>query len=617
MGAVYLAKDLRFDDSYVALKKITIEFDKLDEKQQKLFRSAFEREANLLAKLNHESIPRVTDYFSESDSQYLVMELVDGDDLGALLGNSKKFFKVDEVLSWSFQILDALDYLHNQNPPIIHRDLKPANLKLTTRGKIKLLDFGIAKGTDGKSGNATTVTNHTFVGATLNYSPIEQLFRVIDPNYRDFIIEKFADKAINVLNQNADTRSDTFALGATFYHLTTGVLPNDALKRALDVWSGKPDPLADPATLNPEIEPELAEVLMRSLSTDVDARFSSAKEMSDALHGAVAAAKARKAKASTFGKGKKNSPMVDLSNLPIPVNVEETQPFFPQQMDLGEKTQVEPIFNPNIAETQVEPISNYTPVSNEPPAINPNSQFGQNPNQQETQYNSVTSTQEPKLDGATIAERPINDEVTRLPIANNADLTGVSYISNPMIGVKPTEQKTEILRISPELIPKKEKEKSESKPVGGFLSGLPKNSVLAVASTAGVGLLLSLFCIGFIVVPKFFGGGSDPIRDTSNTIRNSNYTTADSPTPPPVNSSTTENNNLSTTSNSDKSTTNTSSQTANNLLPKPDKTKPDAATPKPKPDAPTPKPKPDPTTAKPVVKKDTSPDCVYNGKCRN
>ncbi len=593
MGAVYLAKDLRFEDSYVALKKITIEFDKLDEKQQKLFKSAFEREANLLAKLSHESIPRVTDYFSESDSQYLVMELVDGDDLGALLAKQKnKRFAVKEVLEWSFQILDALDYLHNQNPPIIHRDLKPANLKLTSRGRVKLLDFGIAKGTDGKSNNHTTITNHTFVGATLNYSPIEQLFRVIDPNYRDFIIEKFADKAINVLNQNADTRSDTFALGATFYHLTTGVLPNDALKRALDVWGGKADPLQNPSHLNPDISPEISNILMKSLSTDVDARYMSAKEMSNAFHEAVAASKSKK---ST----KKNSLVTEFSNFPIPPNPDETQPFFPQQMDLGEKTQVE--INPgvNSAITQVEPLSNLSPVSNEPEMIIQDTQVEMKPASQETQLNPVTYTQEPKLDSATITEKPINDEVTRLPIANNADLTGVSFINKVLPEDKPSERPTEQFKIPIEVQREQEKQNQNR-----AAAGLSKNSILALASTAGIGFVILLLIAGIIIVPKLMGGGGKAPETTNNPVPSSNsngYIPA--PTDTPASTPT-----ITSTSTPTPVPTATKPQATSKETPVPAPTKPAVA-----------KETPAPTTAKPKCRRDPndkSDACVFEGKCR-
>lgn len=612
MGAVYLAKDLRFDDSYVALKKITIEFDKLDEKQQKLFKTAFEREANLLAKLSHESIPRVTDYFSESDSQYLVMELVDGDDLGALLGKQVKHFPVGDVLDWSFQILDALDYLHNQNPQIIHRDLKPANLKLTTRGKIKLLDFGIAKGNDGKSANATTVTNHTFVGATLNYSPIEQLFRVIDPNYRDFIIEKFADKAITVLNQNADTRSDTFALGATFYHLTTGLLPNDALKRALDVWAGKPDPLPNPSELNPEISPELAEVLLKSLATDVDARFSSAKEMSEALHQAVADEKARKAKSASINKPKKNKP-IDLDNLPIHLNPDETQPFFPQQVDFGEKTQIDSLGNQSHI-TKVEAGNIIQPNSVESDLIQ-DTQVGQQLFPQDTQLNPVTSTQEPKFDNATLSETPVNNEVTRLPNNTpNSELTGISYLNKDFINESPSEKPVQKSEIRNDSTPNENKG-NPTEQNGATVGSLSKNSVIGLVSAAGIGLAVLGSCV--LGIMFFTGGNSQVDNRPVNKVSTGNYV------PAPETPSNLANSNPTTTTLDSSNTTSNLEQSnvSSDKTPTPQKkeTQKVSEPPKPKetPVVAQPKVEKTPEIKKPVStpKPKISDDCLYNRKC--
>jgi serine/threonine protein kinase len=164
MGAVYEAFDERVGAS-VALKEILIDLTRAsDSKQQELIRRAFEREKTSLAKVKHEAFPRIIDYFLENKSQYLVMELIHGDDLGELLEKNQKPFEAAEVLRWTEQLLDALDYLHTLSPPIIHRDIKPQNLKLTSRQKIKLLDFGIAKGDDTQG--SPTVTNQTFIAAT-------------------------------------------------------------------------------------------------------------------------------------------------------------------------------------------------------------------------------------------------------------------------------------------------------------------------------------------------------------------------------------------------------------------------------------------------------------------
>jgi eukaryotic-like serine/threonine-protein kinase len=285
MGAVYEAHDERFG-STVALKEIILDSDRVaTESQRLLFRHAFEREAKILAHLHHEAFPHVRDYFSETDRQFLVMELIAGDDLAELLTQRQVPFLLEDVLKWADQLLDALDYLHTLEIPIIHRDLKPQNLKLTSRGKIKLLDFGIAKDTDAQAAN--TITNKTFIAATLNYSPLEQILPVLDPTFREYIAQSYQEKIGGILQHPTDARSDLYALGATLYHLATAVVPIDSLKRALEVWSGKPDPLPNPSAQNPNIPPKISNILLKAMAIERENRYASAKEMREALSSAT------------------------------------------------------------------------------------------------------------------------------------------------------------------------------------------------------------------------------------------------------------------------------------------------------------------------------------------
>src|SRR5881227_1246925 len=208
MGAVYEAVDERLDTT-VALKETFFAEEKL--------RKQFEREARLLARLHHPALPRVSDHFSESDGQFLVMQFIPGDDLSEMMTRRRGPFPVDQVLTWADQLLDALDYLHTQDPQIIHRDIKPQNLKLTARGQIVLLDFGLAKGSVGPLTAITT--SASIFGYTPNYAPLEQ-----------------------IQGKGTDPRSDIYALGATLYHLVTNIKPPDALTRAGAVVNGLPDP---------------------------------------------------------------------------------------------------------------------------------------------------------------------------------------------------------------------------------------------------------------------------------------------------------------------------------------------------------------------------------------
>lgn len=256
MGAVYEAKDQRLNVT-VALKETIVSGDTLHK--------AFEREARLLAKLRHSALPVVSDYFFEGDGQYLVMQYIDGKDLGQLLVEKGKFPLV-EVLTWAEQLLNALDYLHSQQPPIIHRDIKPSNLKLTERNQIILLDFGLAKGntTVVQNTGANAGANASVYGYSPHYAPIEQ-----------------------IEGTGTDVRSDMYALAATLYHLMTGVRPADAMPRVLSILNGQIDPLRPASEVDPKIPISVSNVLANVLSQKRDERPATIAIMRTMLENAV------------------------------------------------------------------------------------------------------------------------------------------------------------------------------------------------------------------------------------------------------------------------------------------------------------------------------------------
>ena len=256
MGAVYEAIDERLD-TMVALKETLFADERL--------RKQFEREARLLARMHHPALPRVSDHFAEGDGQFLVMQFIPGDDLSQMMARKQGPFPADQVLTWGDQLLDALDYLHTQDPQIIHRDIKPQNLKLTARGQIILLDFGLAKGQTG--GISVVTTSASIFGYTPNYAPLEQ-----------------------IQGLGTDARSDIYALSATLYHLMTAVKPPDALTRAAALVNAQPDPLAPANEISRAIGPEVANVLARAMSQNREQRYPTAAAMRAALKGTEEAA---------------------------------------------------------------------------------------------------------------------------------------------------------------------------------------------------------------------------------------------------------------------------------------------------------------------------------------
>lgn len=269
MGAVYVATDERFN-STVAIKQ-TFFFE------DAALRRAFEREAILLNHLRHPALPRVSDHFVEEEGQFLVMEYIEGADLGELLKARGGWFPLTDVLAWADELLDALEYLHGQQPPVVHRDIKPQNIKRTERGRMVLLDFGLAKGNPTRA-NATATGS--VLGYSPHYAPLEQ-----------------------VQGTGTDTCSDIYSLGATLYHLLTGEPPVDALTRATAVVNNEADPLRPAHVVRPHISVAVSRVLRRALALKTALRPQTAAEMRELLRQAAANTEATVVDSPTVGAG--------------------------------------------------------------------------------------------------------------------------------------------------------------------------------------------------------------------------------------------------------------------------------------------------------------------------
>ncbi len=239
MGTVYLARDLNFTDvkRLVAVKEM--QASTKDAAMRGSMIKNFRREANLLAQLNHSAIPRIFDIFEINDRAYLVMEYINGTDLEQLMQKTKEL-PIDKVLEWAIDLCDVLDYLHNQKPdPIIFRDMKPSNVMIDSLGKVRLIDFGIAR----------TFVSHvkgTMIG-TEGYSAPEQ--------YKG----------------DANPQSDIYSLGATLHHVLTR---KDPRLEAPFTFHERPI-----TNSNANVSDDFAKVVEKALQSNQSDRYATCAEM--------------------------------------------------------------------------------------------------------------------------------------------------------------------------------------------------------------------------------------------------------------------------------------------------------------------------------------------------
>ncbi|HTX91028.1 MAG TPA: serine/threonine-protein kinase [Anaerolineales bacterium] len=251
MGAIYLADDLRLEGRRCALKEV--EHDRsVPAKLLKEARQQFLHEATVLARLDHPNLPKVSDFFSIGQHDYLVMDYIPGKDLRALMLEAKQnntFLAEEEVLRWANQLADALTYLHGQTPPLVHRDVKPSNLKITPNGLLKLVDFGLVKALVPDEMTITVIQGR----GTALYTPLEQ----------------YGGDGLHT-----DIRSDIYAFGCTLYHLLTNTPPVDARQRFL-----QPDSMPAPRKLNPAISSRTERAILWAMELHPDDRPATAEEM--------------------------------------------------------------------------------------------------------------------------------------------------------------------------------------------------------------------------------------------------------------------------------------------------------------------------------------------------
>lgn len=249
MAVVYRARDEQLDRE-VALKFLA------EETRDEALIAMFQREAAAVSQLQHPNIVEIHDVGTLEGRPFIAMELVDGVTIEQLLETSGKL-KVLDALELVEQMLAALEFSHGKK--IVHRDIKPANAMRTRDGRVKLMDFGLARSVEGKQ--------TTIIAGTPPYMPPERL-----------------------AGTGNDPRSDLFAIGVSLYELLSGQLPFEGLRR-----DTPPVPLRQH---NPVVPKRLEAIVSRALELEPDRRFQSATELLAQLRQILQVVRAFAAKAA-------------------------------------------------------------------------------------------------------------------------------------------------------------------------------------------------------------------------------------------------------------------------------------------------------------------------------
>jgi eukaryotic-like serine/threonine-protein kinase len=209
----------------------------------------FRREEEIGRRLDHPGVMKVFPK-EDSDQVYMVMEWVDGKLLRQLLQQERKL-PLEQTVSIVLQMCDVLEYVHKHD--VVHRDLKPENVMIDDQGRIKLIDFGIAASA---SARRLTFANFSKTMGTPDYISPEQ-----------------------VKGKRGDVRSDIYALGVMLYEMSTGALPFSGPNPFAVMNSRLLNSPVPPRELNPEISPQLQEIIYRALEREPKNRYASVREL--------------------------------------------------------------------------------------------------------------------------------------------------------------------------------------------------------------------------------------------------------------------------------------------------------------------------------------------------
>ena len=243
MSIVYVAMDTHLNKQW-AIKEI-----KNDGKKNKAtLLKGLEIEANILKKVDHPHLPRIVDIIDRNGTVYVVMDYIEGRPLSEVL-KDEGAQPQEKVVEWAKQLSSALDYLHSLKPPIIYRDMKPSNIMLKPEGMIKLIDFGTAK-----EFLLEDIADTTALG-TRGYAAPEQ----------------FGDSKGRGIYKT-DARTDIYSLGATLYHIVTGMNPSEPpyVIKPIREW-------------NPNLSSGLEKILIKCTMPNPEDRYQSCSELLYAL----------------------------------------------------------------------------------------------------------------------------------------------------------------------------------------------------------------------------------------------------------------------------------------------------------------------------------------------
>ena len=280
MGVVYKAHDLVLDRT-VALK--TISLDDAEQNREE-YQARFFQEAKAAARLNHPALITIYDFGEENALAYMAMELLNGSELIERMGQAP--IPIYEALAIAEQVAEGLAFAHDSG--VIHRDIKPGNIMLLPHGRIKLMDFGIAR---------------------LKVSDIKTQLgtRLGTPKYMS--PEQIGGRAL-------DHRTDIFSLGIVLYEMLTGtkLFKGDTLTQVMhNVATFEPPP---PSQVNPEVSPLLDLVVKRAMEKKPSARYANAWEMLEDLRHCLQemAPHAFEMLGSADSVAKENAPATDADN---------------------------------------------------------------------------------------------------------------------------------------------------------------------------------------------------------------------------------------------------------------------------------------------------------------